>query len=212
MDQVDSLHSLDPFWIIRALYDLFTGGANGSVSSAAKISTSISTFYHNLPYYLIDFFARYAVFSIFLSVALIIIVVIYVNRFVAIRKKIMDKIIPAEGESTSHADEKEMVNPKWQLVENHINSLNQADWKLAILEADIILAELLESLALPGESVGEKLKAVEKSDFTSIDEAWEGHKIRNAIAHEGSDFLITEREAKRVISLYHKVFEEFEII
>ena len=124
----------------------------------------------------------------------------------------MDKIMPVGGESNSHADEKEMVNPKWQLVQSHINSLNQSDWKLAILEADIILAELLESMALPGDSVGEKLKAVEKSDFTSIDEAWEGHKIRNAIAHEGSDFLITEREAKRVISLYHTVFDEFEII
>jgi hypothetical protein len=74
------------------------------------------------------------------------------------------------------------------------------------------LAELLESLSLPGDSIGEKLKAVEKSDFDSIDEAWEGHKIRNAIAHEGSDFLITEREAKRVISLFKKVFSEFEII
>jgi hypothetical protein len=212
MDQVDALHSLDPFWILRTLYELFTGGVNGSVSSAAQFSVGFSGFLHSIPYYLVNFFARYAVFSIFLTIAFLIIAIIYINKFVAIRKKIMDKIMPVGGESNSHADEKEMVNPKWQLVQSHINSLNQSDWKLAILEADIILAELLESMALPGDSVGEKLKAVEKSDFTSIDEAWEGHKIRNAIAHEGSDFLITEREAKRVISLYHTVFDEFEII
>jgi len=212
IDQIDALHSLDPFWILRALYDLFTGGANGSVSSAAKLSLDITNFFHSIPYLLINFFARYAVFSIFLSFALLILAIIYINKFISIRKKIMDKIIPTGGEKEPNADEKEMVNPKWLLVEKHINSLNQADWKLAILEADIMLAELLESLALPGESIGEKLKAVEKSDFTSIDEAWEGHKIRNAIAHEGSDFLITEREAKRVISLYKKVFDEFEII
>jgi hypothetical protein len=212
MDQVDALHSLDPFWILRTLYELFTGGVSGSTSSAAQASIAISNFYHSIPYHLVNFFARYAVFSIFLTVAFLIISIIYINKFVAIRRKMMDKIIPVGGEKESDEGEKEMVNPKWQLVQSHINSLNQSDWKLAILEADIILAELLESMALPGDSVGEKLKAVEKSDFTSIDEAWEGHKIRNAIAHEGSDFLITEREAKRVISLYHTVFDEFEII
>ncbi len=212
IDQIDALHSLDPFWIIRTLYEVFTGGVNGSVSTAANINLAFSNFYHNIPYHLINFFARYAVFSIFLSVAFLVIAIIYIRKFNAIKRKIFSKIIPSEGEKESHADEKEMVNPKWQLVEKHINSENQADWKLAILEADIILAELLESMALPGDSIGEKLKAVEKSDFTSIDEAWEGHKIRNAIAHEGSDFLITEREAKRVISLYHKVFDEFDII
>ncbi len=212
IDQIDALHSLDPFWIFRVFYEIFTGGVNGSVSTAAQINVALSNFYHNIPYFLINFLARYAILSIFLSIALIIIVIIYINRFVNIKKKIMDKIIPIGGEKESEEGEKEMVNHKWQLVESHINSLNQSDWKLAILEADIMLAELLESMALPGESVGEKLKAVEQSDFTSINEAWEAHKIRNAIAHEGSDFLITEREAKRVVSLYKIVFDEFEII
>lgn len=212
INELDALHSLDPFWILRTLYELFTGGVDGSVSSAARLNLLISSFFHDLPYFLINFFARYAVFSVFLSIAFLIISIIYINKFVVIRKKIMDKIAPPGGEVKSTSDEKEMVNPKWQLVEKHINSLNQSDWKLAILEADIMLAELLESMALPGDSVGEKLKAVEKSDFDSIEEAWEAHKIRNAIAHEGSDFLITEREAKRVISLFKKVFDEFEII
>jgi len=36
--------------------------------------------------------------------------------------------------------------------------------------------------------MGDKLKAVEKSDFNSIELAWEAHKARNMIAHEGSDF------------------------
>jgi hypothetical protein len=62
------------------------------------------------------------------------------------------------------------------------------------------------------ESIGEKLKVIEPSDFTNIENAWEAHKIRNQIAHEGSDFMINEREAKRVIGLYETVFREFEYI
>ena len=208
LNKIDALHSLDPFWIFRVLYDLFVGGTDGAASAAG----GLVNFWHNLPYYLVNFFAQYAVFSVFISIALAIVVAIYLRRFLGIRRKILQKVLPVIGEEKLVGEEKEMVNPKWLLVTKHIESENQADWKLAILEADIMLGDLLESLHLPGESIGERLKAVEKSDFDTIEEAWEAHKIRNAIAHEGSDFLITQRESNRVIGLYKKVFEEFEII
>jgi hypothetical protein len=106
----------------------------------------------------------------------------------------------------------EVKNKKWEKVLTHINSINQNDWKFAILEADIILDELLSTMAYHGETMADKLKSVEKSDFNTIELAWEAHKVRNVIAHEGSDYLITEREARRVIGLYKTIFEEFKII
>ncbi len=106
----------------------------------------------------------------------------------------------------------EFVNPKWQKVIEHINSSNPSDWKLAILEADIILDEMLDKMGYHGETIGEKLKMVEPSDFTTLNSAWEAHKVRNAIAHEGSDFLINKREADRVIRLFEEVFKEFKFI
>jgi hypothetical protein len=103
-------------------------------------------------------------------------------------------------------------NKRWERVLEHMNSANPNDWKFAILEADIILDDLLETMQYGGESVADKLKSIEKSDFNTIEEAWEAHKVRNSIAHQGADFLITEREARRVIALYQKVFEEFSFI
>ena len=106
----------------------------------------------------------------------------------------------------------EVTNPKWARILNQIESLNQNDWKQAILEADNILAEILEKMGLHGESIGDKLKSVEKSDFITLDSAWEAHKVRNQIAHEGSSFILTERHARQVIDMYRTVFEEFHII
>lgn len=103
-------------------------------------------------------------------------------------------------------------NKKWERIQSHINSVNPSDWKLSILEADIVLGEMLESMGYPGLSIGDKLKMVEKSDFTTIDSAWEAHRVRNEIAHQGSDYLINEREARRIISLYEAVFKEFNFI
>ncbi len=127
------------------------------------------------------------------------------------RLKYIESVMPKNGEKESKTDN-EAENPKWLLVQSHINSDDASKWKLAILEGDIILSELLTSLNLPGDGVGEKLKAIDKADFDTLDDAWEAHKIRNAIAHEGSDFELNQREAKRVIGLYEKVFREFEII
>jgi hypothetical protein len=167
---------------------------------------------NSIPYYFINFFARFAVFSVFFSVGMIILIIIYMDRENSIRKKILDKV-KVEKEIESKGDQNIVFeNPKWKLVEEHINSDDQNKWKLAILESDIILAEMLDKLSLPGESIGEKLKSVESSDFDTIEQAWEAHKIRNAIAHQGSDFLLNQREAKRVIGLYASVFKEFGII
>ncbi|MBA3551093.1 hypothetical protein H0W32_02705 [Patescibacteria group bacterium] len=103
-------------------------------------------------------------------------------------------------------------NSKWELVLQHISTDNPSDWRLAILEADIILDNLLEQLGYIGDTIGDKLKKAVKADFETLDKAWEAHKIRNAIAHEGQDFTLTQREAERIIGLYQAVFNEFDYI
>lgn len=100
-------------------------------------------------------------------------------------------------------------NERWETVTAHVNSENPNDWRLAIIEADIILDEIVTRMGYRGMSLGEKLKQVEPSDFLTLDAAWEAHKTRNRIAHSGSDFILTQREAKRVIDLYERVFKEF---
>lgn len=101
---------------------------------------------------------------------------------------------------------------RWQVVQNHINSENPADWRLAIIEADAILDEIVKKMGYHGENLGDRLKAVEVSDFNSIQSAWEAHKVRNKIAHEGSGFALNAREARRIIGLYEEVFREFNFI
>lgn len=103
------------------------------------------------------------------------------------------------------------INKNWDRVMMHVESYNESEWRLAVIEADIMLSELLNTMNLTGDSVGEKLKGVEKSDFTTLDLAWEAHKIRNQIAHDPS-FILTQREAKRVIGLFEVVFKEFSFI
>lgn len=96
-------------------------------------------------------------------------------------------------------------------VLTHIASANPNDWKLAIIEADIILDDALKQYGYEGGSLGERLKSISTSQLSTLNEAWEAHKVRNRIAHEGADFVLTKRIAEDTISRYRRVFSELGI-
>ncbi|MEK7184658.1 MAG: hypothetical protein AAB683_00795 [Patescibacteria group bacterium] len=151
--------------------------------------------------------------SIPISLIFLIGIIYSVEKLKSIRKK-EEAIYSKPKENTEVVSihevkgNKEMAD-RWNKAINHVESPNENDWRQSIIEADIILGDLLVKLGYRGMSIGEQLKRVEKGDFQTLDEAWEAHKIRNEIAHAGSEYKLSQSEARRVISLYRKVFEEF---
>jgi len=123
----------------------------------------------------------------------------YAHHQVEIEKK------KKEGEGVSK-------NERWRKVIDYIFSVNSADWKLAIIEADAMLDSLMNDLGFKADTLGEKLKMANQENFRNLTAAWEVHNIRNKIAHEGSSFDVSSHEAKRVIALYEQIFREFGFI
>ena len=145
-------------------------------------------------------------------------VIIYVTiRMFEIRRKEHEHLHHeiAEYAHNQALKEKEMQssgvfkNERWKKVLDYLFSINENDWKLAIIEADLMLFDLLIKLGFKGETMGDKLKEANRESFRSLSSAWEVHNIRNKIAHEGSSFEISLHEAKRVIALYEQIFQEF---
>ena len=132
--------------------------------------------------------------------------VAWLTHELKVEEKKKSKIVAVEEKLPS------MQNQKWRQIQTHVNSQNPAEWRLSILEADVLLDDLVQSLGYMGETLGDRLKNAAKGDFKTLDAAWEGHKIRNAIAHEGSNFVLSQRESKRVIGLYEMVFNEFNYV
>lgn len=155
-----------------------------------------------------DFYSAFKIVSFLMTVMLGATIAYFLSHINRIRAEERKDLYPEKEEKETER----IMNRKWQRVIDHLESDNASDWKVAIIEADIILDEMLDAMGYHGDTVGDKLKQVEKSDFSSIDKAWEAHKVRNQIAHEGSEFTITKREAVRVVELYKDVFEEFYFI
>lgn len=110
------------------------------------------------------------------------------------------------------AEQERNENPRWRYIETLVDSPNESDWRIAIIEADTMLDEILDDRGYSGDTLADKLKAVDGGAFTSLQNAWDAHNVRNQIAHAGSDFSITELEARRVIKMFKNVFEELRAI
>ncbi len=118
----------------------------------------------------------------------------------------------AKAAELSIPDTNGMRNPRWEAVEKYYNSANQSDWRTAIIEADIMLYDLLDTMSVEGISIGEKLKNVNKAQMATLDFAWRSHKIRNELAHQGLNFELNRRIVEEAIEGYRRVFNEFSYI
>lgn len=118
----------------------------------------------------------------------------------------------AEYEKRLREDVGGSKNPRWSKTLNYIFSQHSSDWKLAIIEADAILEELMDDLGFLGENLGDKLKSANQVTFPQLTKAWEVHTIRNKIAHEGLAFELSHFEAKRVIAVYEEIFHAYGFI
>ena len=103
-------------------------------------------------------------------------------------------------------------NQKWNYILTLIESPNESDWRMSIMEADTLLEESLKEKELTGNTVAELLEGARSSGYASIQNAWDAHLIRNKIAHEGSEYPLSQTEGRRVIKMFQNFFEELKII
>jgi preprotein translocase subunit SecG len=162
-----------------------------------------------------DFFGNLSGFQGFLKIFFEILTIIFLTviiyclvRIYEVRKEEKAKLEKAH----IAIDDEPYRNPQWDVVLKHVESDEPSDWRLAIIEADNMLDAMVKKMGYEGENLGDRLKAAEHADFESLDSAWDAHKMRNQIVHEGIGFEVTQEDAERVIKLYEKVFREFKYI
>jgi hypothetical protein len=153
------------------------------------------------------------IFSATLSVIIIGIIIFSLVRLVEIQ--IYDKEEIEHEIHTALLKQKERdrsSNPRWHYIQTLIESPNESDWRVSIIEADSMMEEILKGNGLSGNSVSELLEGAKESGYRSIQNAWDAHLVRNQIAHVGSDFPISQVEGRRVIKMYQNFFEELRVI
>lgn len=99
------------------------------------------------------------------------------------------------------------IEKQWQNLMKKLDLPSEAEWKLAVIEAESILDETFQRINILGESFGERLKQVKPEQLKNLEDVWEAHKIRNNIVHD-PDYRLTLDQAKKALETYEKALRE----
>ena len=149
-----------------------------------------------------------------LSMLLLFLVIYTQIRLVQVEHEGFHALEEHEHEAQVHAHGPEgetaggVIRTRWDDIFELSNTGNESDWRRAILEADIMLSDALRSHGYEGPTVADQLRMANPIQMTTLNMAWNAHKMRNRVAHEGERMQLSERDVRATIDEYRRVFEE----
>ncbi|HBT81418.1 hypothetical protein A2757_00645 [Candidatus Giovannonibacteria bacterium RIFCSPHIGHO2_01_FULL_48_47] len=111
----------------------------------------------------------------------------------------------------SSVPQQKLAKKRWEDVMQRFEQGLEADWRLAIIEADSLVDEIFQQIGFGGENLGERMSAISPQELRSIVDLREAHQLRNKIVHTPG-YKISRQEAERVLRKYQKILEELEVI
>ena len=100
---------------------------------------------------------------------------------------------------------------KWGKIKERLEIGTESEAKLAIIEADSFLNDILKVMGYVGETLGEKLNKLTTDVLMNLEEIKGVHEIHSNIIHDPSYRLDIE-EAKRVLDVYEKTLIELQAL
>ena len=93
------------------------------------------------------------------------------------------------------------VNNRWKKIMKNIKTGTESEYKLAIIEADDFLYQIMEDKGLKGDSFEELLASAGKKVVPDMDDLLTAHQVRNSIVYDANYSLEAEKGV-RIMSLY----------
>jgi hypothetical protein len=87
----------------------------------------------------------------------------------------------------------------------------ESEYKLAVIEADSVLDDILKRMGFAGQTLGERLEKLTSASLTNIEEVREAHKTRNNIVHD-PNYRLSLDEARKLISIYEKALVDLQAL
>ena len=97
---------------------------------------------------------------------------------------------------------------RWKEVLARLESANEAEYKLAVLEADTMLVDILKRANITGENIEVQLDNVPSNIIPNITALKNAHNLRNTIVAD-PDYRLSQQEARQTLEIYENVFRDF---
>ena len=144
--------------------------------------------------------------GIYLAVLLIDIVLMLILRDVPEHLRVglkgMDMPLASKGK----------MERRWEKIKSRLQSESPSQYKVAIIEADAFVEEILAAIGYKGANMSEKLEQVGVNHLDEhADALKEAHEVRNRIVHE-IDFAVDQRMATAIMGVYESFLKYLEFL
>ncbi len=102
------------------------------------------------------------------------------------------------------------VDKNWDEVIKQAKDEREAERKMAIIEADDIVNDVLTQVGYEGGDLLEKLEGLSKEIIPNIEEVKDAHRKRRDIVYDPNRSLSRE-EAIELVSVYERVFKDLQV-
>ena len=103
------------------------------------------------------------------------------------------------------------IEKKWANIRERLEAGTEAEAKLAIIEAEVLLDDTLKRVGFLGQTLDEKLEKLNTDILSNLEEVKEVHKVRSNIIHDPS-YRLDIKEAKRVLDVYEDALVDLEAL
>ena len=102
--------------------------------------------------------------------------------------------------------DRKFVQEQWRKIEELFSYGKDMNFKLAVIEADKLLDEVLKLMHFPGNTMAARLKLASYK-FPKLKSVWWAHKVRNHVVHDVR-YNLRHGETKMVLKLFRAALKE----
>jgi len=99
---------------------------------------------------------------------------------------------------------------QWAKVLKRLDTGKEADYKLAVIEVDGLLSDILKKMGYKGETMAKILEQLDATILPNIEQIWKVHKIRNNVVHD-PDYELSLEQARKILGIYEESFRTLEM-
>ena len=107
--------------------------------------------------------------------------------------------------------ESRKIEKEWHKIKAKLAAEMESERKLAVIEADKMMDNLLSQMDFEGASLDERLKKITAAFLPNIEEVKEAHKIRNNIIHDPT-YKLSLEETKKILTIYEKALIDLHLL
>lgn len=100
---------------------------------------------------------------------------------------------------------------KWKKIKTGIEKELEDQWKSSLIEASLLLDEILRDAGYSGQNLDERLKKLTEDDVTGLSQLIQAQGVCRDIIRD-PDYRLSKERAQKIISVFEKALTDLDIL